>query len=119
MKADLNSIRAELSKLTDLDYLKKEINRLAKEIRNYDIDTLPLSPQAKSRLHQLEKRFDELRSRLNQLQKQMDTEVNKFMTIVKKTRADAERRLAKAGLTKKTSKKKAGPRKPRAKKATT
>lgn len=117
MKADLNSIRAELAKLTDLDYLKKEINKVAKEIRNFDIDHLPLSPQAKDRLHQLEKRFDELRSRLTQLQKQMDTEVNKFMAIVKKTRAEAESRLQKVGLTKKKKKKKSGTRKPRAKKA--
>ena len=107
MKTDLNSIKRELSKLTDVEYLKKELGKIASEIRNYESNVM-LSPQAKTRMKQLENRFHEIRKRLTKLEKQAETEIGKIMVAIRKTKEDAERRLRKAGLvkSKKRSKKK-------------
>ena len=105
MKTDFGAIREELQKLTDVEYLKKELSRAAKEIRNFDIDTLNVSPEAKAKLRTLEKRFKEAVKKLRVMEKQVDAEV-------KKTRDEAESRLreftgSSSSTGKKTSKKKA------------
>lgn len=112
MKTDFGAIREELQKLTDVEYLKKELSRAANEIRKFDVDKLNLSPEAKSKLRKVEKRFHEVVDRLRVMEKQVDSEVNKIIVILKKTRKDAESRFrvfAKSGrtATKKTSSKKA------------
>ncbi len=112
MKTDFGAIREELQKLTDVDYLKKELSRAAKEIRNFDVDKMNVSPEAKAKLHKLEKRFKEVVKKLRVMEKQVDAEVNKYILILKKTRDEAETRLreftgASAGSKKKSSKKKA------------
>jgi hypothetical protein len=119
MKTDFSAIKEELQKLTDVEYLKKELSRAAKEIKNFDVDKLNLSPEAKAKLKTLEARFNELVDRLRVLEKQVDTEVHKFMVILKKTKADAEARFHAFtnGAGGKKSKKKAGKKKASRKKA--
>lgn len=112
MKTDFGAIREELQKLTDVDYLKKELSRAAKEIRNFDVDKMNVSPQAKAKLHKLEKRFKEVVKKLRVMEKQVDAEVNKFVVILKKTRAEAETRLREfTGASKKSSSKKSSSKK--------
>ncbi len=93
MKTDFGAIRDELQKLTDVDYLKKELSRAANEIRNFDVDKMNVSPEAKAKLHRLEKRFKEVVKKLRVMEKQMDKEVSKFVAILKKTRSEAESRI--------------------------
>lgn len=95
MKTDLNSIKSELRKLTDLDYLKKELGQITSEIKNFDL-RVKVSPQARGRLKQLEKRFQQIRKSMVALQKQVDGEVNKLIKA-----------LRKAGFAPKTTKRKA------------
>jgi hypothetical protein len=89
---DLNSIKKEIGKLTDLDYLKAELNRIAVEIKKFDVH-VSLTPQTKDKLDQLEKRFRDVLKTINQMQSQVDREIVKFMKVVKKTRLDAEKKL--------------------------
>ncbi len=83
MKTDFNSIRKELEKLTDVDYLKKELARVKEEIKNFDVN-VHLTPQAKAKLRGLEQSFDELRKRVSKFQKQVDSEIVKFASIIRK-----------------------------------
>lgn len=108
MKKDLNftQIKSELLKLTDVDYLKKELQRLANEIKEYKLD-VALTPQAKSKLKSLEKRFHDVRKALIKAEKQISTEVNKFVTLLRKTSAQTQAKMVAIRLGKKTSGKKA------------
>ncbi len=110
MKADLNSIKRELSKLTDVEYLKKEIAKIAIEIRNYE-SSVKLSPQAKTRLKQLEGHFKDLRTRLTALEKQAESEIGKIIVLLRKAKADAEKRLRDAGIVKAAKRRKSGSKK--------
>jgi hypothetical protein len=92
---DLNSLKTELGKLTDLDYLKSELNRIAAEIKRFDMH-VSLSPQAKVKLDRLEKRFRGLLKTITALQKQVDKEVSRFIKIAKKTSVDAEKKIRKS-----------------------
>ncbi len=105
MKADLDSIKRELSKLTDVEYLKKELSKITSEIRNYDSNP-KLSPQAKTRLKQLEARFKDLRARMSTLEKQAEVEITKIIKLLRKTKDEAERKLRDAGLVKRSAKRK-------------
>jgi ATP-dependent protease HslVU (ClpYQ) ATPase subunit len=109
VKTDLRSIKAELLKLTDVEYLKKELNRLAAEIRKFDVHNIKLTPQAKQRLKSLEKRFAKIVKVLADAQKQMDGEVHKLMAILQKTKHEAEVKLKPFGFggAKKKTKRKA------------
>ncbi|MCM2281966.1 MAG: hypothetical protein NDI61_08990 [Bdellovibrionaceae bacterium] len=82
MKTDLNSIKTELQRLTDLDYLKKELGQIKADIKKFDI-RIKMSPQAKSRLKQLESRFHDIRNKMTALQKQVDSEVNKLIQTLR------------------------------------
>lgn len=112
MKADFNSIREELQKLTDVEYLKKELSRAANEIKNFDVEKLNLSPENKAKLKTLEKRFNEIVKRVRALEKQIEPEVNKLVAMIKKHGKEAEAKIReytaarKAGSSKKKSKKK-------------
>ncbi len=105
MKTDFGAIREELQKLTDVEYLKKELSRAAKEIRNFDIDKMNVSPEAKAKLHKLEKRFKEAVKKLRVMEKQVDAEVNKYIVILKKFRAKTAAKTSKKKATKKTTRK--------------
>jgi uncharacterized protein HemX len=89
---DLNAIKKELYKMTDVNYLKKELHKITDEIRKFDVQS-HLTPQAKSRLAALEKRFDSLVKTIQGAQKQVDHELDKVKDLVKWTRTEAERRL--------------------------
>jgi hypothetical protein len=107
MRPDLNSLKKELSRLTDIKYLKKELNRIAGEVRNFQVRDLPLTPQARQRIEQLEKRFRELMKNLAQVQKQVDTNFDKLMKVVRrkgKSRKATAKKAAKKATTRKATK---------------
>ncbi len=107
MKTDLNSIKAELKRLADVDTLKKELNKLATDIKNFDLSQ-SLTPQAKARVQKLEKRFKVLKATLQELQTKADAAFEKFATLVGRSKKTSQ--TAKAA---RSSAKKA-PRKPKA-----
>lgn len=106
MKAELNlkKVKEELVKLTDVDYLKKELHRLANEIKNYDLNT-HLTPQAKAKLKTLEKRFQDVRRGVIRAEKQIGAEVNKLVVILRKASAETQAKVSAMGIGKKTAKK--------------
>jgi ABC-type phosphate transport system auxiliary subunit len=108
-------------KFTDVDYLKKELNRIADEVKKFDVNA-HLTPQAQAKIRGLEKSYTELVKRWEKLQTQLDTEVVKFLTVLKKTRQETEARIRAVGFGKKataTTTKKAATSKKAAKKKTT
>lgn len=115
MKTDLNSIKKELSRLANVENLKKEINRIAHEVKNFD-EYLPLNDQAKERLNRMEKRFRELMHTLTDLQKQIDQNVTKFMKSMRGTSATAKKARS---TKKKTARKSSSASNGKAKKTTT
>jgi hypothetical protein len=86
MKAGLNSIKRELLRLADLDTLKKELKRVATEIKNHEVH-INLTPSAARRLEVLEQRFRDLLKRVSELQKQVEGNFEKFVRLVKKSTA--------------------------------
>ena len=86
--AKIKALKADLAKLADVAYMKKELNRITAEIKKFDVH-LHLSPQAKKRLKLLEKRFQQLKVRMFALQKHVDTEVDKITALLKKSAAEA------------------------------
>lgn len=86
MKADLNSIKRELSRLANVEYLKKELNRIAHEVKNFD-EYIPLNNQAKKRLTQLERRFRDLMKSVGRLQQQIDSNLSRFLKSMRGSKA--------------------------------
>lgn len=91
MKTDLNTFKKDLlkrdfkkefSKFTDMTYLKKEINRVTKELRGFDLK-VNVNSEAREALKQIEDRFRDIVHSLNTLQKQFDANVEKFIQIVR------------------------------------
>ena len=83
MKTDFGALKKELGRLTDVDYLKKEINRVAAEVKKFDVHA-HLNPKSRARLEHLEERFANLIGTLQHLQKQVDASLDKFITLVGK-----------------------------------
>jgi hypothetical protein len=114
MKTDLNSLKKELSRLTDTRYLKKEIGRITNELKSFDMG-LNLNSQARIRLDQLEKRFRELLKSLADLQKQVDVNLEKVMNMVRRSNPSTKKTTRKQSTAarKKTKKKSSATRSPR------
>jgi hypothetical protein len=87
----------ELLKVKNVDDLKGELTRLGadlqEEIKQFDLQEY-LSPTAKDRLKNLETRYADVMKAVAKAQKQFDREFSKSMKTLKKTRADAEKRLS-------------------------
>ena len=110
--AKIKALKRDLAKLTDVEFLKKELARIADEIKGFDVH-LRLSPQANRRLKTLEKRFHELKLRLTAMQKQVDSEVNKIAALLRRSANEASATLKSVGLARSTkgSAKKSGKKK--------
>lgn len=84
-QASWNRIRTEFTRLTDVDQLKNEVHRIGNELRKFDIHTV-LSPSAKARVKQFERRYVDLMRTVQQAQRQVDREFNKILRQVKARR---------------------------------
>lgn len=104
MKVDLNLLKSELSRLTDIKYLKKELNRIAGEVKKFDVHR-HLSPQARERLEALEERFRDLLKTLQDLQKQVDANLERLLETMRSFRGNTGRKKKAKRTTKKTAKK--------------
>lgn len=83
MKTDLNSLKKDFGRMADLNYLKKELNRIAGEVRKFDVQS-HLTPQTKARLEGIETRFRDALDSLKDLQKNLDSNLNRFVSEVRK-----------------------------------
>ncbi len=120
MKTEINlkKVKEELIKLTDVEYLKKELHRLASEIKNYVLNT-HLTPQSKTKLKTLEKRFQEIRKGVVRAEKQIGSEVNKLVVILRKASAETQAKVSAMGLGKKKKSRRKASKKASSKKAAT
>lgn len=84
-QASWQRIRNEFSRLTDVEHLKNEVQRIGNELRNFDFHVV-LSPSAKARVKQFERRYAELMRTMQQAQRQADREFNKIVRSVKAQR---------------------------------
>jgi hypothetical protein len=86
----------EILQVKNVDDLKTELSKLATEvqteIQNFDIKD-HLSPEAKSRLKSLEKRYNEVVRAVHKAQKEFDRDFNKSMRSLKNTRQEAAKQL--------------------------
>ena len=82
--AKIRKLKSELSRLTDVGFLKKELTRMADEVRGFDVHTA-LSPEANRRLRQLESRFHGLREKMHTMQSHVDSEVNKISSMLRRS----------------------------------
>lgn len=90
-----------------LQTIRKELNRLASEIRGFDLaKALPVE-----RREMIEKQYKALRETLRDLQKRVDTSFEKFVSLVRKNRASVKKTARKAGSSAK--KKSAGKKAPK------
>ncbi len=124
MAAQVNwqKIRNEFNRLSDVDQLKSEVQRIGAEIRKFDYQSV-LSPTAKQRLKTFEKRYTVLMRSISTAQRQMDREFNRILRQIKSHRTDVTKavsfqrnKLEKAatGLRKRFSKKTTGATRKRA-----
>lgn len=83
-------IRNEFQRLTDVETLKDEVQRIGTEIRRFDLQSV-LSPAAQTKVKQLEKRYSELLRTIHQAQRQMDREFNRILRNIKVHRSDVSK----------------------------
>lgn len=101
MKTDLASLKKEFVRLTDVEELKKELNRLAAEIRAFDLSTaIPTAQRVR-----LEKRYRELKKVLTDLQKRVDRSFAKVSSFVRQAANRSAMRTGTATAKKKSSRK--------------
>lgn len=81
MKTDLASLKKEFKRLTDVNALKQELNRLASEIKNFDVTkAIPASQRTR-----VDKRYRELKKRVADLQKRLDQSFTKVASLVRRS----------------------------------
>ncbi len=85
-------LKGEINKVADLDRLKSEIHKLGTELSKYDISSF-MSPTAKKRLADLEKRYAEGLKALTKGQRQFDREFNKALRTFKTHKKKAEAKI--------------------------
>lgn len=84
-QASWQKIRNEFTRLTDVDQLKTEVQRIGNELRKFDFHTV-LSPSAQTRVKKFERRYAELMRTMQTAQRQVDREFNKIMRQMKERR---------------------------------
>ncbi len=80
-KFSFNNILTDISKIANLDFLKKEISKVATDIKNL------------KSVKQAESRYKVLTKKITVAQKQVDREVHAKVTQVKKAAAQLEKTL--------------------------
>lgn len=83
-------IRTEFNRLTDVENLKNEVQRIGAEIRNFDFHAV-LSPAANQKVKMFEKRYTVLMRSLSQAQRQVDREFNRVLRQIKEHRAGVDK----------------------------
>lgn len=86
-------IRNEFSRITDVESLKTEVQKIRKELSKFDLNSV-LSPAAAQKVKSFEKRYSNLMRTVHQAQRQVDREFNRILREVKVRRADVNRVVA-------------------------
>lgn len=89
---NMNKVKQEFRKLSDLDYVKGEIRKIADEVRRFDLH-VKLSPSAQKRLKELETRYAVWMQSVSKAQKQLDREFNRALRTLKKTKTDVRKHI--------------------------
>ena len=89
---NINKVKEEIQKLSNLEYVKSELKRLTEEIRQFDVQKR-LSPTARKRLRGLESRYENWMRSLSKAQKQLDREFSKALRNIKKTHTQVQKRI--------------------------
>ncbi len=92
LNLDWGKIRQEINRLSDLDTLKSEIQRVRDEIKGFDYSGY-LSPTAQKRVKDFEVRYNRLMKSVGSAQRQLDREFNKLIRQVQKHKETAEERI--------------------------
>lgn len=86
-------IRSEFQRLTDVEELKSEVQRIGNELRKFDYHSV-LSPKAQAKVKVFERRYAEVMRSLQQAQRQVDREVNRILRQIKVHRTDVTKVVA-------------------------
>ncbi len=86
-------IRTEFKRLSDVEELKSEVQRIGAEIRKFDFQSV-LSPNAQTKIKKFEKRYADLMRTIHQAQRQMDREFNRILRQIKGHRSDVNKVVA-------------------------
>ena len=86
-------IRTEFKRLSDVEELKSEVQRIGAEIRKFDFQSV-LSPNAQTKIKKFEKRYADLMRAIHQAQRQMDREFNRILRQIKGHRSDVNKVVA-------------------------
>lgn len=92
-QASWQKIRNEFTRLTDVDQLKSEVQRIGNELRKFDFHAV-LSPSAQARVKMFERRYAELMRTMQTAQRQVDREFNKVLRQVKSRRTTVAKTLS-------------------------
>jgi hypothetical protein len=87
----------DLLKIKNFDELKSELSKIAAQIQdelNHFHLQDHLSPAAKKRVKELEKRYSDVTTRLSSAQKQFDREFNKSLKVLKSGRNEAQKHFS-------------------------
>ncbi len=83
-------IRKEFSRITDVESLKAEMQKIRKELSKFDLQAV-LSPAAQQKVKAFEKRYATLMRTIHQAQRQVDREFNRILREIKVRRADVDK----------------------------
>jgi hypothetical protein len=83
-------IRNEFSRITDVESLKTEVQKIRKELSKFDLNAV-LSPAAAEKVKAFEKRYSTLMRTVHQAQRQVDREFNRILREINVRRADVNR----------------------------
>jgi len=92
LNLDWKKIRSEISRLSDLNVLKSEVQKARDEIMKFDLQDF-LSPNAQKKVKEFEKRYNKLMKNMGSAQKQMDREFNKLIRQIQKHKSTAQNRI--------------------------
>ena len=88
-KNKIKKLKEELLKLNSVDKITAEVVRLANEVRKVDIQS-KLSPKNRSRVKQLETRYNEVLKTINKMQGQFDKEIASVIGFFQKSKSEAK-----------------------------
>lgn len=89
-----NKIRNEVTRLSDVNVLKSEVQKISDDVRNFDYQKI-LSPNAKKKVKEFEKKYTKVMKSVQSAQRQVDREFNKIVRQVQEKRQTAEQQIEK------------------------
>lgn len=89
---DWEKIKNELGKLTSVEGIRQELDKIKSEVKSFDIHKV-LSPTAKKKLKNLEAKYAEVSRIVARAQRELDRELNRILRQLKTRRAEAEKQF--------------------------